>query len=503
MLTMNASLRRANALHCSTACVGMLLLVLGAPGMLPAQSAADTGAVTIRSLGTLINTDGNEYAPSVTANGLTLYFVSDRPGGVGMHDFWYATKGSRLDTAFSEPVNLGPPINTSQSEGAGAIAADGQTIYFTACGRPDGAGDCDIYMARLEGNSWTNVRNLSEVNSPYWESQPAISSDGRRLYFVSTRPGSLGGAGDADIYVSERDNDGLWTTPVNLGAPINTPQLENSPFPLSGGNVLYFSSAGHAGLGGLDFFYSVKQSNGTWGEPVNLGAPLSTPGADRFLTLPASADVIYFASDRTDAPNAGRLDLFLGLLPPRTITALIHGRVFDQTSGNGVKATLTFIDSVSGDTLYNTATNQLTGDYAFVTNAGLATTIQVHGTSQGYGPVAGSIHVPEATQYIELRRDFPLASSSVDEERSAGVARRALAVFPNPASGDLTIDCSGLPMAVDVRDLVVVDSYGNEVLRRSFAGDRCVIDLRGLAAGIYLARVGTTTKAFVKMGERR
>lgn len=86
----------------------------------------------IRNLGTVVNTNNLEYAPTITADGRTLYFVSNRPGGVGGHDFWVTSK-ERLDTVFTTPKNLAKPVNTNLNEGVASIAADGQTIYFTAC----------------------------------------------------------------------------------------------------------------------------------------------------------------------------------------------------------------------------------------------------------------------------------------------------------------------------------------------------------------------------------
>ncbi len=175
-----------------------------------------------------INSADLEYAPSITADGRTLYFVSDRPGGFGGHDIWSAVKNDPASTEFSAPLNAGKPVNTNLNEGVTSIAPDGMTIYFTLCNGPGGQGDCDIYQARLEGEEWKDIRNLGEVNSPYWDSQPSVSGSGDTLYFVSNRPGALGGADDADIYMSKRNGDGSWTRAVNIGAPVNTKLREDS-----------------------------------------------------------------------------------------------------------------------------------------------------------------------------------------------------------------------------------------------------------------------------------
>ncbi len=369
----------------------------------------------LRNIGFVVNTADLEYAPTVTADGRTLYFVSDRPGNgaVGGHDFWYTTKAERLDTVFAPPVNLGAPINTERNEGVASIAADGQTIFFTGCNRPDGLGDCDLYEAELEGTEWKNVRNVSEINSPYWDSQPSISSDGKTLYFVSNRPGAMGGDDDADIYITTLGGDGRWTAPRNLGAPINTSEKEDSPFIIAGSGALYFSSAGHGGEGGLDFFVAKRQADGTWGEPENLGEPYNTSQDERFITLPAAGDIIYFSSERRDMPNAGKLDIFMGILPPRVVNILVAGRVYDQCTQGNLPADLYFVDAATGDTVNVSKTNSTTGEYSFVIPSTVARRLTVSGSSPGYPTISNSIDIPAVKKYTEIRKDFPLGEQPV------------------------------------------------------------------------------------------
>jgi outer membrane protein OmpA-like peptidoglycan-associated protein len=390
--------------------------ICSSPLMAQPEEGRDTTSLTdfrIRNIGTIVNTPNLEYAPTVTADGRTLYFVSDRPGGVGGHDFWYTTKRERLDTDFTAPVNLGKPVNTELNEGVASIAADGQTIYFTGCNRADGLGDCDIYEAELDGSEWKNVRDVSEINSPYWDSQPSISSDGKTLYFVSNRPGALGGDGDADIYVSTLGSDGRWSAPRNLGEPINTAEREDSPFIIAGSGALYFSSAGHGGEGGLDFFVSKRQADGTFGQPENLGPLYNTSRDERFITLPAAGDIVYFSSQRNDLGSSGQLDIFMGLLPPRIINVLVAGRVYDQCTQGNLPADLVFINAATGDTLNHSKTNNSTGEYSFVFPGGKDMTINVYGNSSGYPAIVDTIHVPETKKYLEIHKNFPLGEQPV------------------------------------------------------------------------------------------
>lgn len=274
---------------------------------------------TLHNLETL-NSPSLEYGPSVTADGKTLYFVSNRSGGFGGHDIWSAVKASPTSIEFSAPLNIGEPVNTSLNEGVVSIAPDGLTIYFTGCNRPDGAGDCDLYEARLYGETWQDVRNLGAVNSSYWDSQPSISGSGDTLYFLSNRPGAMGGADDADIYMTVRGVGGEWQDPVNVGEPINTVRREDSPFVLPGSNRLYFSSAGHGGYGKLDFFVAEQGEDGTWGEPQNLGPVFNSSLDERMLSGSLNDGIFYFASERKTPANLGTLDLFIAVRQSSGVT---------------------------------------------------------------------------------------------------------------------------------------------------------------------------------------
>lgn len=392
----------------------LLTLLMGGMvgGPLWAQPETDNPKLQdfkIRNIGFVVNTGDLEYAPTVSIDGRMLYFVSDRPGGVGGHDFMFTTKADRLDTVFTSPKNLGVPINTPLNEGVASIAADGQTIFFTGCQRDDGLGDCDVYEAELDGTEWKNIRNVTEINSPYWDTQPSISSDGRTLYFVSNRPGAMGGSGDADIYVSTLGGDGRWSAPRNLGAPVNTEKREDSPFILAGSKVLYFSSAGHGGEGGLDFFSTNLDASGQWGAPENLGVPFNTSRDERFITLPAAGDIVYFSSERRDIDNAGKLDIFMGLLPPKIINVLIVGRVYDQCTNTNLASNIAFTNAATGERIHAAVTNTSTGEYNFVITAGKEPiTITATGQSSDGQAISGTIEVPAAKEYMEIRKDFPL-----------------------------------------------------------------------------------------------
>jgi hypothetical protein len=175
----------------------------------------------------------------------------------------------KKDNEWGEPMPLS--INTQANEGTCTISADGKILVFTSCQGRKSFGNCDLYISERIGNEWSEPANMGEnINSPYWDSQPSLSADGRTLYFVSNR----GKKNNHDIFVSYRNSQGDWTPAQPLPPPINTPKDEFSPFIHANGKTLFFASDGHIGMGGLDL-YSSDFENNQWTSPKNLGYPIN------------------------------------------------------------------------------------------------------------------------------------------------------------------------------------------------------------------------------------
>lgn len=317
--------------------------------------------VKIINLGPVVNTAGLDYAPTVSADGRTLYFVSDRKGSKlnsdknPSHDFWFTKKSDRMGTDFATPANLDPStefgdrgLNTRFNEGVASISTDRQSIYFTACMRPDGFGDCDIYKATVVGDKWSTPVNLGQnVNTKYWESQPSISPDQKRIYFASTRPGpnstGKGLYSDMDIWYSDYDEDNdEWLPAINLSA-VNTKGRESGPFIAADNQTLFFSSDSHKpNLGGLDFYFTKSTDKGkTWSTPTNLQAPINTKDDDLFITLPASGDIIYFSSTRRDIEGyQGNLDVFMAFVPSFFKAVNVKIQVVDECTQANIPAVI-------------------------------------------------------------------------------------------------------------------------------------------------------------------
>jgi outer membrane protein OmpA-like peptidoglycan-associated protein len=303
--------------------------------------------------GQAINSEYAEYSPALTADEQTLIFTRKKPlyeddktGFVHYFEDFYVSHYRHGE--WQEAENLGPPLNTSGNEGAQTITPDGRHLFFTACNRPDGMGSCDIYYSRKAGSRWSVPVNAGRpLNSASWESQPSISADGQSIFFASSRAGSIG---TTDIWMATRNASGNWNTPVNLGPEINTNGNELSPFIHSDSKTLYFASDGHPGMGGLDIFYSRRNAEGNWCEPINIGYPVNTHGDEFALIVGASGQWAWFASDTQGGFNDSDLYTF-ELYPeaqPSPVTYM-KGIVFDIDTNEPLSANFELTDVQSNE----------------------------------------------------------------------------------------------------------------------------------------------------------
>lgn len=357
----------------------------------------------------------DDFAPSVTADGETLYFTSRRPnpnrkqqietGDYG--DDLFVSHWDRLKLIWAPPTPVPAPLNATDDEGAATVSADGQTLWFSLCRQTDGVGDCDLYKSDLVGDQWTKPLNLGRpLNSPQWDAQPSLTGDGLTMYFASRRAESMDSS--EDIYVSYKGTDGRWTPPHNLGEPVNTRFNERSPFISADGRTLYFSSNGHPGWGNHDLFMSRLLDDGTWSEPVNLGQPINSYGDDAFLTIPARGDKIIYASQRADA--RGALHLYEAKLPPQFRpgpVTLVAGTVYDRDSHEPLSARVDVNDLKTDQLVATYHTNKITGKFYITLRTGKLYGITA--VADGYVHYSDSVQVPDTISYREVTHDMGLA----------------------------------------------------------------------------------------------
>lgn len=304
------------------------------------------------SIGSSINTENDEYWPSITADGQTLMFTRQTRYGnsatgyqLGQEDFYVS---HLLENKWQKAINAGAPINTSNNEGAQTISSGGNYMYFTACDRPGGLGSCDLYFSAFDREKWSVPINIgAPVNSSYWESQPSVSADGKILFFSSSRPGGIGGK---DIWYSVMKENGNWSIPVNMGDTVNTEGDEMSPFIHFDGRTLYFASDGRPGMGGFDLFFTRMNDDSTWSQPKNLGYPINTFNDEMGLIIEAGGQKAIFSSkhDNVNGKDLFYFDLDESIRP--NPVSYMKGKVYDKETGKMLKAEYELINLTIGKT---------------------------------------------------------------------------------------------------------------------------------------------------------
>lgn len=339
------------------------------------------------NLGENVNTEYDEYWPSLTADEQTLIFTrlifkerstnaySEKeymdekdlapsnqlalPGLSNVQeDFFISIKENDF---WAKAINAGEPLNSKGNEGAQTILTDGSIMYFTACNRADGKGRCDIYLSKNEDGKWAEAVNLgSPINTANWEAQPSISPDGKTLYFVSNREG---GFGKKDIWMSTFIDEDRWSKPVNLGKNINSSEDEQSPFMHPDNKTLYFASDGKTGMGGVDLFKISRNDDGSWGEPFNLGYPINTSSDEIGFIVNAKGDKAYFSSDRLSKMGRDIFEFELYTEARPNPVSYIKGKVFDSENKKKLKAHFELINLESNEIVMEAESDENTGEF--------------------------------------------------------------------------------------------------------------------------------------------
>ncbi|MCL2074193.1 MAG: OmpA family protein [Marinilabiliaceae bacterium] len=344
------------------------------------KMVGNTQEIELISVGDGINSEFDEYWPSLTADEQTMVFTVLLPRDIEMYerydlqkkpyyfqeDFFVSHRSK--DGIWQPREPLKGNINTTLNEGAQTLSADGNMMFFTACGREDSRGSCDIYFSYKTNFGWSTPKNIGQpVNTPYWESQPCFAADGKTLLWVSNRPG---GFGVKDIWQATMQGFDPNGTPIfgdvkNLGEKINTAGEESSPFLHHDGQTLYFSSDGWDGMGGMDLFLSRKDDNGEWSEPINLGYPINTAGDEIGLVINARGNRAYFSTNNREGKNNGK-DIYFFELPTDirpNPTLYVKGRVFDAETGVNLPANFQLQDLSTGELVVTTQGSKFSGEF--------------------------------------------------------------------------------------------------------------------------------------------
>jgi Tol biopolymer transport system component len=299
-----------------------LLIVLALLVGMVGKAKADFVFGTPTNLGPTINSAATEQMPSISADGLELYFSDHggglRPGGHGRADLWVAIRPTK-DDPWGVPVNLGPTVNSSSADEFSDLSADGLSLYFSS-DRAGGLGHYDLWVTIREtkDSPWSKPVNLgSTVNSTYGDAGPRISTDGLSLYFSDFLTARHGGYGGWDSYVTTRATvSDPWGAPVNLGPVVNGPGFDNGPNISADGLIMFLQSNRPGGPGGMADLWMTRWNaqDADWEPLVNLGPVVNAGGFDAGPEISSDGSTLYFCSERPG--GFGSVDLWQVSIEP-------------------------------------------------------------------------------------------------------------------------------------------------------------------------------------------
>ncbi len=282
---------------------------------------------------------------------LELYYVDAKQQG--------SQENGCGNYTFGRPEKFSNEINTKFHDASVAFSKNGEEIFFTRNNFLDGKKEADdagimrlkIFYARSEGEGkWGELQSLPFNSNEYSVAHPALSGDGNKLYFASDMPGGFGGM---DLYVSDKES-GRWGPPMNLGPDINTEGHEIFPY-VSPDGKLYFASDGHVGLGGLDIFYTTSKEEGVWTSPENIGYPMNTVSDDFSIVFNEEGTCGFLASDREG--GVGHDDIYSFKKTALTIEVL----VFDEKTETPLEGASVYV-ACKQDTMVTNADGIITFD---------------------------------------------------------------------------------------------------------------------------------------------
>lgn len=355
--------------------------------------------IEIKDFGEPINSEFTEYSPVVSADESVLAYTHLIPEGKSfVEEIKYVSRDQSGNWSF--PVAL--DISTRGNAGTAGISADGQKlIIFIGSGNNTG----DLYTIDKAALGWNSPISMgNHVNSRYLESTASVTPDDKVIYFASNRPGGYGGV---DIYKVEKDENGRWSTPQNLGSDINTPYDDGSPFIHPDKKTLFFTSEGHNTMGGKDIF-KAELVQGKWRKPENMGYPINTTANDNYFTLTADGSRGYFSSDRLG--GLGGQDIYYFDMPEGEANiplTMVKGRILAGENLEPVPTQIKVVDvelSSKIDYVYNP--NKETGEYLIIFPPGKSYDIIIE--SEGFLPYTLNINIPNQDYFYELYQQIHL-----------------------------------------------------------------------------------------------
>jgi OmpA-OmpF porin, OOP family len=357
-------------------------------------------AQNMESLGFPVNTlDHFEFAPTISADGKTMIFESDKSGR------WRLYVTTQTKTGWTEPKDLESINNTIGPDdflGGPCLSYDGNTLFFTS-NRKGSVGGIDIWYSKKNGETWSAPKNMGKtINSAGYDGFASPSPDGKYLYFMRALNKEIPtGQRCCEIYVAKKQGN-FYINPQPLPAPINT-GCEGYPRIMADGKTLIFSSYRAAGKGGYDLFES-KYKNGKWTKPEPLTF-LNTDKDDQLISIPASGDVVYFSSTKSNS----RDDIYKVELPkqfrPDEVVAL-EGTIKSADNNKVIPATIKVSNIKTKEQLMEISNDSVTGKYKLFLKEGERYDISI--SAKGHSFQSQVVNADSLKAYKEVRKDVQL-----------------------------------------------------------------------------------------------
>ncbi len=337
-----------------------------------------------QNLGEMVNSVHDEYVNSLSTDENSMYITIKQDLGADIYGMVHYSENIyqiKLDSSsWSSPRILSFDSGQEYVAGGASISPNNRYLFFTNCDQNEGYGSCDLNYATIKDGKLGSPKNLgSVVNSSSWDSQPSFSSDGRSLFFASKRNGGYGGS---DIWVSALDENGRFQKPYNAGAVINSAGDEMAPYIHYDAKTLYFSSTGHVGIGGYDLFMSRKLENGEWSTPRNLGSPINTSNDEINLIVAPDGESAFISSDQSE--GFGGFDIYKfdlnDSVKPSPVT-YIQGLIVDSETGEKLEAGVELALLPDGEVFTSSVSDETDGTFlvALPLNKDIALSVEKSG----------------------------------------------------------------------------------------------------------------------------
>lgn len=395
--------------------------------------------IVITNLGPNINTASPEYSPVIRDDESLILFTSRRENTTGgevapedgkpYEDIYYSLNiegtWSPASNYDSTQLFMSSEINTPSHDATITFSNGEAKLYLY---RNQG-----VWYSVLEEGVWTPpVQASDRINTKKgYEPSVYISENQQTMFVVSDLPSGHGGT---DLYITTKDDQGIWRELENLGKKINTRFNEDAPFLTQDGNTLYFASTGHNSMGEFDIFKTVLDEKGEWSEPENLGRPINTPGNDIYFVTTNDGSIGYYSSDR--AGGMGGMDIYRIIIDCKMVNITnVNGMVYSEDYAKPVKAQITIKDPITQEVLQQYTSSAATGKYELRLKT--ETTYAFLIEADGYLPHQGTFTVPRQCEYYALYQEVKI--DNLEDSSGNIYAQRA---FINNAFFDVDAQAS-------------------------------------------------------------